>query len=79
MPGHGSAHLFPMHALLYGQSEFRVHSGLHPSYGLPIKSGKQVQEPALLSSLHWALAPQGEGEHGVMTSDRGGAKNEGTL
>lgn len=36
VPGHGSLHLLLIHALLDGQSEFRVHSGLQPSYGFPM-------------------------------------------
>lgn len=71
VPGHGSVHLFLTHALFEGQSEFKTHSGLQPSYGFPIYSGKQVQEPAPLSSLQIAFAPHGEGVQGVAFSGGG--------
>jgi len=37
-PGHGSLHFVFIQARLAGQSEFRTHSGLHPSYGLPVNT-----------------------------------------
>lgn len=62
-----------MQALFDGQSEFNMHSGRQPSYGLPIYSGKHVQEPAPFCSLHMAFAPQGDGTHGVRLSSITGA------
>jgi len=50
------------------QSEFITHSGLQPSYGFPLYSGKQLHEPAPLYSLHIAFIPQGEGMHGFRGS-----------
>lgn len=35
VPGHGSIHLFLMHALSWGHSLLRTHSGLHILYGSP--------------------------------------------
>lgn len=35
VPGQGSLHLFLMQALSFEQSEFKTHSGRHPSYGFP--------------------------------------------
>lgn len=64
VPGHGSWHLFRIHALSDAQSELITHSGLQPSYGLPIYSGKQEHEPAPFRSLQTAFAPHGDGEHG---------------
>ena len=52
-------------ALFDGQSEFKTHSGRHPSYGFPMFSGKHEHEPAPFCSLHTALGPHGEGMHGV--------------
>lgn len=54
-----------MQALLDAQSVFTTHSGRQPSYGLPICSGRQLQEPAPFCSLQIAFAPQGEGTQGV--------------
>lgn len=45
-----------------------MHSGLQPSYGFPKYPGKQVHEPALFCSLHWALTPQGDGVQGCGSS-----------
>lgn len=59
-PGQGSVHLFLIHALFRGQSEFIIHSGLHPVYGSPWYSGRHVHIP----SLHCAFGPHGEGLHG---------------
>lgn len=67
-PGQGSAHLLRMQALSGAQSELTVHSGRHPSYGLPKKSGRQEQAPAPFCSRHTALLPQGDGEQGVTFS-----------
>lgn len=58
-------HLFLIHARLLGQSVFKVHSGLHPSYGFPMKSGRHSQEPALFCSRHIAFEPHGLGMQGV--------------
>jgi hypothetical protein len=41
-----------------------VHSGLHPSYGLPKYPSEHIHEPTLFLSLHMALLPQGDGVHG---------------
>lgn len=57
-----------MQALLDAQSKLCIHSGLHPSYGLPIYSARQMHEPAPFLSLQIALEPQGEGVQGVKTS-----------
>lgn len=65
VPGHGSSHLFRIQALFEVQSEFKTHSGRHPSYGFPTYSGKHEHEPAPFCSLHTALGPHGEGMHGV--------------
>jgi hypothetical protein len=35
VPGHGSVHLFLMHALFLGHSVLRTHSGLQAEYGSP--------------------------------------------
>lgn len=53
-----------MQARFEGQSELTVHSGRHPSYGLPIYSGKQAQDPTLFCSLQIAFEPQGDGVQG---------------
>jgi len=63
-----------MHALFDGQSVLSTHSGLQPSYGLPMYSGKQVQDPAPFCSRQMAFAPQGEGVQGVAIS--GGSSAE---
>jgi hypothetical protein len=34
-----------MHALFFGQSEFKIHSGLQPIFGSPKYSGLQLQNP----------------------------------
>lgn len=73
VPGHGSEHLFPIHALFDGQSVLTVHSGLQSSYGFPKYSGKQVQDPAPFCSLQIAFAPQGEGTQGLEISSIGSA------
>lgn len=65
VPGQGSWHLLLMQALFEGQSDDKTHSGLHPSYGLPIYSGRHVHDPAPFCSLHTAFEPQGDGMHGV--------------
>lgn len=57
VPGHGSLHLFLTQALFFGQSELETHSGLHPVYGSPWYSDKQLQMPL----LHTAFDPQGFG------------------
>lgn len=66
LPGHGSTHLLFKHAVFEGQSVLTTHSGLHPSYGLPVYPSKHMQEPALFRSLHSALTPHGDGEHGLV-------------
>lgn len=68
VPGQGSMHLFRIQARFEGQSEFNVHSGLQPSYGLPIYSGRHTQEPAPFRSLHSALIPHGDGLQGFKLS-----------
>lgn len=73
VPGHGSKHLFPMHALFDGQSVLTVHSGLQSSYGFPKYSGKQVQDPAPFCSRQIAFAPQGDGMQGLEISSIGSA------
>jgi hypothetical protein len=45
-----------------------MHSGLHPSYGLPKNSGKQEQDPAPFCSLQMALIPHGDGSQGFKYS-----------
>lgn len=72
VPGHGSVHLFLIQALSRGQSSFITHSGLHPLYGSPWYSGKQVQTP----SLHCAFGPHGDGLHGSIFTGGGGAEKE---
>jgi len=57
-------HLLNTHALLLAQSELDRHSGLHPSYGFPMYSGKHLHAPAPFLSWHTAFAPQGDGVHG---------------
>lgn len=42
-----------------------THSGLHPVYGSPMYSGRQVQDPTPFRSLQIAFAPHGDGLHGV--------------
>lgn len=66
VPGQGSTHLLFVHALLLSQSELVTHSGLHPTYGSPKYSFKQVQEPAPFLSLQIAFGPQGEGLQGSL-------------
>lgn len=58
-------HLLFKQALVRSQSELVTHSGLHPVYGSPKYSGRQAHEPAPFLSLHIALAPHGDGLHGV--------------
>lgn len=65
MPGQGSRHLLFTHALLLSHSELVTHSGLHPVYGSPKYSGRHMQEPAPLRSLHRAFAPHGDGLQGI--------------
>lgn len=62
---HGFLHLFCIHAKLVAQSELTTHSGRQPSYGFPMWSCWQTHAPAFPCSLHIALGPHGEGEHGV--------------
>lgn len=45
VPGHGSTHLFLIHALSLLHSVLSTHSGLQDSYGLPMYSERQVQIP----------------------------------
>lgn len=73
VPGQGSKHLFPIQALLDGQSVLMVHSGLHSSYGFPKYSCMQVHDPAPFCSLQTALAPQGDGIQGFKISSTGSA------
>lgn len=67
-PGQGFLHLLLVHALSRGQSEFVTHSGLQLVYGSPKYSGKHVQAPTPFLSLHIALAPHGDGLHGLTCS-----------
>lgn len=60
-------HLFLMQALSAEQSELRTHSGRQPSYGFPWYPSKQEHAPAPSLWLHTALAPHGDGSHGVIT------------
>jgi hypothetical protein len=60
VPGHGSTHLFLMHALFLWHSVLSTHSGLQPVYGSPWNSAWQVQIPF----RHCAFGPQGDGSHG---------------
>lgn len=68
VPGQGFWHLFLIQARFEEQSEFKMHSGLQFSYGLPTYSGKHVHEPTPFCSLQMALAPQGDGIQGVKLS-----------
>lgn len=72
VPGQGSTHLLLEHALLLSQSEFVTHSGLHPTYGSPKYSLRQVHDPAPFLSLHIAFDPQGEGLQGSLGLSVGG-------
>lgn len=65
VPGQGFTHLLFKQALLRSQSVFVTHSGLHPMYGSPMYSGRQVQDPTPFLSLQIAFAPHGDGLHGV--------------
>lgn len=67
-------HLLFVQALLLSQSELVTHSGLHPTYGSPKYSFRQVQEPAPFLSLQIAFGPQGEGLQGLINSVGGEAK-----
>lgn len=67
-PGQGSLHLLLRQALFGAQSVFTAHSGRHPSYGFPRYSGKHVHDPAPFCSRQIALAPHGEGRHGLICS-----------
>lgn len=42
-------------------------------------SGKHMQEPALFRSLQTALAPHGEGKHGLIWSSGGGVGISNTV
>lgn len=64
VPGQGFWHLFLIQARFERQSELTVHSGRHPSYGLPMYSGKQAQDPTPFCSLQMAFEPQGDGVQG---------------
>lgn len=70
-PGQTSTHLFRTQPLFEGQSVLTTHSGRQLSYGFPKYSGRQVQEPAPFCSLQTALAPQGDGIHGDVSSGFG--------
>lgn len=60
IPVHGLIHLFLIHAFSAEHSVLNIHSGLHPLYGSPWYSGKQLHKP----STHFVLGPHGEGLHG---------------
>lgn len=68
VPGQGSWHLLRMQVRVEGQSELKTHSGRQPSYGFPIYSGRQMQDPALFCCLHWVFAPHGDGLQGSYDS-----------
>lgn len=65
-PGQGFSHLLRIHALLRGQSVFKMHSGRQPMYGSPWNSDKHVHTP----SEHLALEPQGDGTQASCTGVR---------
>lgn len=60
VPEQGFVHLFLEHTLSNAQSMLVTHSGLHPTYGSPLYSDRQVQIPF----EHKALYPHGDGLHG---------------
>lgn len=61
VPMHGSMHLLLMHDLVGLHSVFSVHSGRQPMYGSPKYSFMHVQ----MALSHFALAPHGDGSHGL--------------
>lgn len=61
---HGFTHLFFWHALSWGQSELKTHSGRHSMYGFPWNSGRHEHSPL----LHSAFGPHGVGLHGSTSS-----------
>lgn len=63
-----------MQASLLGHSLLLAHSGLQLG-GVPMNSGEQEQEGALLMTLHSALGPHGEGSHGFCGTTGSGAKS----
>lgn len=67
IPGHGSLHFCPIHALSRLHSVLITHSGRQLG-GLPINSGRHEHIAWPLSSLHWLLGPQGDGLHGLVGS-----------
>lgn len=69
-PGQGSLHLWLMQANWVGHSLLTRHSGRQLG-GEPTKFGRQLQEGELLETVHWALDPQGEGLHGLVTGSSG--------
>lgn len=64
VPGQGSRHLLRRHARSRAHSGFTTHSGRHPSYGLPVYSGRHEQAP----SRQMALGPHGDGLQGSLAS-----------
>lgn len=64
-PGHGSMHLFLMHALLLAHSELITHSGLQFG-GEPINVWRQEHDGIPLMFLHSAFCPHGDGWHGSL-------------
>lgn len=57
VPGHGSMHLFLIHARFESHSEFITHSGLQFG-GVPINSDKQEQTAWSLMFWHLLFGPQ---------------------
>lgn len=66
-PTHGLEHLWFTHAMFDGHSELTTHSGRQLD-GEPKKFGKQEHTLCLLTSLHWLLAPQGDGLQGFVST-----------
>lgn len=71
VPGHGSIHLFLIHALLLEQSELTKHSGWQPSYGFPKYPFTHRHAPAPALSSHSVFGPHGDGVHGDICSFTG--------
>ena len=72
-PGHGSLHLFWIHAWFCGHCELDMHSGLQ--FGAdPIYDGKQEQAATPLFTLHSEFGPHGDGLQGSVTTSGRWAK-----
>ena len=74
-PGQGSLHFWLMQACCVGHSELLTHSGLQFG-GIPINSGRQEHEGALLIIWHRALGPHGDGWQGFTGISGCFAKNK---